>query len=337
MTVNRRTWLAGAAAAATSSGILLPRFAHAAEFNYKFANNLPLTHPVNVRAKEATDRIREETGGRVAIEIFPSSVLGSDSDVLSQTRSGGVEFFLMGGLLLATLVPLASIDGIPSAFADYPSVWKAVDGKLGEVVRAEVSKFNLVAMEQQWDNGFFQITTRSTPIRTPDDMKGLKIRTGNSPLQVQMCTALGASPAPLNFNELYTALQTGVMDAQMNALVLIKAAKLYEVQSHCAITNHMWSGFWFLANKRAWERLPENLRAVVSKHINAGAVAQRGDVERSSKTLQQELAALGLKFTNPDPAPFRAQLGKAGFYRAWRDKLGGAAWDVLESYVGKLA
>jgi tripartite ATP-independent transporter DctP family solute receptor len=336
VTITRRTWI-GATAAATATGILIPRFAHAAEFRYKFANNLPLTHPVNVRARQAADRIREETGGRLEIEIFPSSALGSDPDVLSQVRSGGVEFFLMGGLLLAAFVPVASIDGIPYAFNDYPSVWKAVDGKLGQVVRTEIAKFNLVAMEKQWDNGFHQITTKATPIRTPADIKGLKIRTGPSALQVQMCSALGASPTSLSFNELYTALQTGVVDAQLNALVLIKAAKLYEVQSYCALTNHMWSGFWLLGNKCAWERLPENVRGVATKHLNAAAVAQREDVEASNRTLQKELAGLGLKFTTPEPAPFRAQLAKAGFYRAWKEKLGASAWDTLESYAGKLA
>ena len=336
MTITRRTLVARAAGAA-ASGLLFPRFADAAEFTYKFANNLPLTHPVNVRAKQAADRIREESGGRVAIEIFASSALGSDPDVLSQVRSGGVEFFLMGGLLLASLVPVAAIDGIPYAFTDYPSVWKAVDGRLGQLVRAEIAKFNLVAMEKPWDNGFHQITTRATPIRTPEDLKGLKIRTGASALQVQMCAGLGASPTSLSFNELYTALQTGVVDAQLNSLVLVKTAKLYEVQSHCALTNHMWSGFWFLANRRAWERLPENLRTIVAKHFNAAAVAQREDVEGLNKMLQQELSGLGLKFTSPDPAPFRAQLAKAGFYRTWKEKLGSSSWEVLESYAGKLA
>lgn len=335
MTLTRRTFVAGAVGA-TTSGLLLPRFAHAAEFTYKFANNLPLTHPVNVRAKEAAAKILEETGGRFAIEIFPNSALGSDPDVLSQLRSGGVEFFLMAGLLLAALVPVAAIDGVPYAFNDYPSVWKAVDGRLGQLVRTEMAKVNLVGLEKQWDNGFHQITNRLRPIRTPDDMKGLKIRTGPSALQVQMCTALGASPTSLSFNEVYTALQTGVVDAQLNALVLIKAAKLYEVQAHCAITNHQWSGFWFLANRRAWERLPEQIRAVAARHLNAAAVAQRADVEKSNATLMQELTALGLKFTNPDPAPFRGQLASAGFYRSWKEKFGAAAWDVLESHTGAL-
>ena len=224
----------------------------------------------------------------------------------------------------------------PYAFGDYPSVWKAVDGDLGRVIRADIAKFNLVAMEKPFDNGFHQITTKATAIRTPQDMKGLKIRTGASALQVQMCTALGASPTTLSFNELYTALQTGVVDAQLNALVLIKNAKLYEVQRYCAITNHMWSGFWFLANRRSWERMPEATRAIVTKHINAAAVAERADIEASNKTLQDELTALGISFTRPDPAPFREQLAKAGFYREWKAKLGDAAWQALEASTGKL-
>lgn len=336
MTTTRRSFVAGTAGLIASAAVL-PRFAHAAEFNYKYANNLPLTHPMNVRAKEAMDKIREETGGRVSIEIFPNSQLGSDSDVLSQVRSGGVDFFTLAGALLATLVPVAAIDGIPYAFADYDTVWKAVDGELGRVIRAEIAKVGLVAMDKPWDNGFHQITTKTTAIQTPQDMKGLKIRTGASALQVQMCTALGASPTSISFNELYTALQTGVVDAQLNALVIIKNAKLYEVQKQCALTNHMWSGFWFLANKRSWEKLPENLRAVAAKHINAAGVAERADIEASNKTLQQELAALGMKFTKPDPAPFRAQLGQAGFYRDWKAKLGAPAWDALEAAAGKLS
>jgi len=334
-TLSRRAWMAGVAGATGS--LLLPRFAHAAEFTYKFANNLPLTHPVNVRAKEAMAKILEETGGRLAIEIFPNSVLGTDPDVLSQVRAGGVEFFLLGGALLAALVPVAAIDGVPYAFADYPTVWKAVDGELGQVVRAEVDKLNLVAMQKQWDNGFHQLTTRATPIYTPEDLKGLKIRTGASALQMQMCAALGASATSLSFNELYMALQTGVVDAQLNALILLKTAKLYEVQSYCALTNHMWSGFWFLANKRAWLRLPESLRQVTETHINAAAVAQRADAEVANDSLRAELTALGMQFTAPEAAPFRAQLERAGFYRDWKEKLGARAWNALERYSGALA
>jgi len=333
---TRRTLLTGAAGLAVASTFCIPRYARAAEFTYKYANNLPLTHPMNIRAREAVDRIREETNGRVEIEIFPAAQLGSDTDLLGQLRAGGVEFFTLAGAILSTLVPVAAIEAMAYAFPDYDTVWKAMDGDLGALIRGEIAKHNIVAMDTAWDNGFHQITTRNRPINTPDDMKGLKIRTGASPLQVSMCTALGASPTSINFNELYPSLQTGIVDAQLNALVIIMTAKLYEVQKHCALTNHMWSGFWFLANRRAWERLPEDLRAVVAKHINAAGLAERADIAAANATLQSQLAANGMVFNQPDPAPFREALAKAGFYRDWKAKLGDKAWAALEAATGKL-
>ena len=119
---------------------LRTRPAGAAEFSYKFANNLADSHPLNTRAKEAAARILEGTGGRVEVRVFPNSQLGSDTDMLSQVRSGGIEFLTLSGLILSTLVPVASINGIGFAFKDYDTVWKAMDGKLGALVRAEITK-----------------------------------------------------------------------------------------------------------------------------------------------------------------------------------------------------
>ena len=332
---TRRLFLAGAGLTAAST-FYIPKGARAAEFTYKFANNLPPSHPLNLRAREAVDKIKDETNGRLVIEIFPSAQLGSDTDLLSQLRAGGVEFFTLAGAILSTLVPVATIEGIPYAFPNYDAVWKAMDGDLGALIRQEITKFNILAMDKVWDNGFHQITTRSKAINTPADLKGLKIRTGPSPLQVSMCNAFGASPTSLNFNELYTALQTGVVDAQLNALVIIQSAKLYEVQKFCAITNHMWSGFWFLANRRAWERLPTDLRDIAAKHLNAAGVAERADVAAGDKSFQDQLTAHGMTFTKPDPAQFRAILAESGFYRDWQTKLGEKAWATLEASVGKL-
>ena len=336
MTTTRRRVLQGTLGLAAASTFYIPRFAGAAEFNYKYANNLPPTHPMNVRAKEAVERIREETGGRVAIEIFPAAQLGTDTDLLSQLRAGGIEFFTMAGALLATLVPVAAIEGMAYAFPDYPTVWKAMDGDLGKLVRGEIAKYGILAMDTVWDNGFHQITTRDTAINSPADLNGLKIRTGASALQVSMCQAFGASPVSLNFSELYTALQTGIVDAQLNALIIMQTAKLYEVQKHCAITNHMWSGFWFLANQSAWEAIPEDMRAIVARHINQAGLNERADIEQLNVTLKQQLTDEGVAFTQPDPQPFRDVLAKSGFYGEWKGKLGDEAWSALEASVGKL-
>ncbi len=310
--------------------------AQKAEFTYKYANNLPLTHPMNARAKEMVDAIRAETKGRVDIQIFPNNQLGGDTDMLSQLRSGGVEFFTLSGLILATLVPAASISGIGFAFPDYDTVWKAMDGELGAHIRAQIDKAGLVAMDKIWDNGFRQITSSTKPIQSAADLKGMKIRVPPSPLWTSMFKALDAAPASINFAEVYSALQTKVVEGQENPLAVIATAKLYEVQKYCSVTNHMWDGFWFLANKKAWEKLPEDLRAIVAKHVNAAAVKERADVAALNAGLQKELADKGLAFNAPKSDSFREQMKKAGFYAEWKGKFGDEAWALLERSAGKL-
>jgi tripartite ATP-independent transporter DctP family solute receptor len=257
--------------------------------------------------------------------------------MLSQLRSGAIEFFTMSGLILSTLVPAASINGIGFAFPDYDTVWKAMDGELGAYVRAQIAKANLIAMEKIWDNGFRQTTTSTRPIVTPADFKGLKIRVPVSPLWTSMFKAFDAAPASINFNEVYSSLQTKVVEAQENPLAIISTAKLYEVQKYCSLTNHMWDGFWFLANRAAFERIPQDLRAIVVKNINAAGVAERGDVAKLNAGLQSDLAAKGLVFNTPDPVPFREALRNAGFYSEWKGKYGEEAWAILEKSVGKLS
>src|SRR5260370_16708283 len=155
---------------------------------------------MNVRAKEMSAARKRESDGRVDLEIFANSQLGSDTDMLSQIRSGGVEFFPLSGLILATLVPAASINGIGFAFADYETVWKAMDGDLGAYIRKEITKANLVVMDKIWDNGFRETTSSTKPINGPDDFKGFKIRVPVSALWTSMFKAFDAAPASINFS-----------------------------------------------------------------------------------------------------------------------------------------
>ena len=334
-TISRR--LAAASLAALPLAAIRTRPAGAAEFSYKFANNLPVTHPLNRRAGEAAERILKATDGRVEIRVFPSSQLGSDTDTLSQLRSGAVEFFTLSGLILSTLVPAASINGVGFAFKDYDQVWPAMDGKLGELVRAEIAKRGLVAMERIWDNGFRQTTTSTKPVATPADLRGMKLRVPVSPLWTSMFAVLGAAPASINFNEVYSALQTRIVDGQENPLAIVETAKLYEVQRFCSLTNHMWDGYWFLANRRAFERLPKDAQEIVSREINRSALEERADVAKLNGELQGKLTGAGLQFNPVDAGAFRDQLRTAGFYKEWRGKYGEEAWAVLEASVGSLS
>src|SRR5215468_3866581 len=296
MSISRRTVLKATVAGAALGGIGAPMVARAqaAEFSYKYANNLPDSHPLNVRAKQMAAAIKAETDGKFDLQIFPNNQLGSDTDMLSQIRSGGIEFFTLSGLILSTLVPAASINGIGFAFPDYDTVWKAMDGDLGAYVRGEISKVGLAVMDKIWDNGFRQTTSSSRPINGPEDFKGFKIRVPVSPLWTSMFKAFEAAPASINFSEVYSALQTKVVEGQENPLAIISTAKLYEVQRYCSLTNHMWDGFWFLANRHAWEAVPADLRAIIAKHINAAALKEREDTAKLNANLQQELAGKGL-------------------------------------------
>ncbi len=329
--ITRRAFLGAAAAS------VLPRRAQAAGFTYKYANNAPADHPLTLRTREAAEKIKQESHGLLTIEVFPNNQLGGDTDMLSQVRTGAIEFFTLSGLILATLVPVASINGIGFAFRDYGQVWPAVDGELGAFVRAAIGRAGLFAFDRMWDNGYRQITSSTHPINSPEDLRGFKIRVPVSPLWTSMFKAFGASPASINFNEVYSALQTKVVEGQENPLSLIKIAKLYEVQKFCSLTFHMWDGFWMLANQGAWDALPRDLQEIVQRNWNNAALQQRDDIAKLNTSVQGELEKEGMVFNKPDAQAFRAVLKLAGFYTEWREKYGREAWALLEKYAGELA
>ena len=335
--LSRRSVLRSLAAAPAVLALGAPRLAQAAEFQLKYGNNLPLTHPLNIRAQQAVDRIRTESKGRVEITIFPDNQLGGDTDMLSQVRSGGIDFFTPSALVVATLAPVAAINAVGFAFSDYDQVWAAMDGKLGAYVRAALDKVHLHTFENMWDNGFRQTTSGNKPIETAHDLDGFKIRVPVSPLSIAMFKALSASPVSLQFSEVYTSLQTKIVDGQENPLPIIQLAKLNEVQKYCSLTNHIWDGFWFIANGRTWERLPADLKAIVAGAINDAGLKQRQDIKTLNETVQADLQSKGMLFNRPAADSFRATLRTSGFYADWKGRFGDEAWGLLEQAVGKLA
>ena len=142
-----------------------------------------------------------------------------------------------------------------------------------------------------WDNGFRQITSSTREIKTPEDLKNFKIRVPPAPILTSLFKALDAGPSPINFNELYSSLQTKVVDGQENPLPIIATTRLYEVQKSCSLTGHVWDGYWILGNKRAWERLPQDVRDVVTRELDRSAVDERADIAKLSESLRQELSA----------------------------------------------
>jgi TRAP-type transport system periplasmic protein len=331
---TRRALLAGAAALPLLTVLKWP--ASAAEFELKYATGQDPSHPVNLRAQEALTRIREATSGRVDIKLFPANQLGSDTDLLTQVRNGSIEFFNLSSLILATLVPVSGITSVGFAFKNYDEVWKAMDGQLGDHVRSEIAKTPIFTVSKIWDNGFRHITSSTREIRGPADLKGFKLRVPPAPPLTSLFKALDAAPTPINFNEVYTSLQTKVVEGQENPLAIIATTRLYEVQKTCSLTGHVWDGYWVLANKRAFAKLPADVQAVITGELDKSAGDQRADIAKLSDTLKAELKAKGITFIDVQQDDFRKALTGTNFYAEWKQKYGATAWDLMEKVSGKL-
>ena len=318
---------------------MLPRMARAAtpEYVFKYGNNLPVSHPLNVRAQEVAARIATESKGRMELRIFPNNQLGGDTDMLAQVRNGGIDIFNAGTMVIATLAPISAITAVGFAFSRYDQVWQAVDGKLGNTIRDAFAKTGLYTFEKMWDNGFRQITSGNKPIAKAADLAGMKIRVPVSPMGISLFKSLQASPTSLQFSEVYSALQTRVVDAQENPLAIVETAKLYEVQKFCSITNHSWDGYHLVVNGRSWRALPDDLKVIVARAFNEAALQQREDVYKLNTGLQNELSSKGLAFNAAAPETFRTQLQQSGYYAEWKKKFGPEAWALLEATAGKVA
>ena len=145
-----------------------------------------------------------------------------------------------------------------------------------------------------------------------------------------------AAPAPINFNEVYTALQTKVVEGQENPLAIIATARLYEVQKTCSLTGHVWDGYWVLGNKRSFQKLPADIQQIIQREIDKSANDQRADVAKLNTNLVADLKTKNLNFINVQPDEFRKKLAGTTFYSEWKSKYGATAWDLLEKVSGKL-
>jgi tripartite ATP-independent transporter DctP family solute receptor len=336
MKITRRGVLA-AASAIWATAVLSKPAGAAAEFEFKLGVNTPDNHPLTLRLVEAAKAIGAQSSGRLNITVFPNSQLGGDPEMLSQLRAGGIDFLAAPSLTLSTLVPLSGLPSIGFAFGSYDQVWAAMDGGVGEVVRDAIGKAGIVPMKKIWDNGFRQITSSSSrQLNSVEDLKGFKIRVPVTALLTSLFSGLGALPSSISVSELYSALQTHIVEGQENPLAQISTNKFYEVQKYCALSNHCWSGYWIVANRRALGALPADLLEIVNTQFDATAIKERADLLAMDRLLQADLTAKGMIFNTPDPVQFRAALVKAGFYAQWQKTYGPEAWARLEQYTGPL-
>jgi tripartite ATP-independent transporter DctP family solute receptor len=333
--VSRARFVAGSTATVASIAIASP--ARAAQWSYKYASNVAVDHPLNVRMRECWIAVNKETNGRLDVQMFPNNQLGGDTAVLAQLRSGAVQFFTLDGGILQAVVPVAAIQGVGFAFRDSAEAFRAMDGPLGDYVRDAIRGAGMYVHPKMFENGMRQITSSSKPIRSSADLAGFKIRTPAGELWVDLFKSLGAAPAPLNFSELYTALQTRVFDGEENPYAIVDVGRLYEVQKYISVTNHMWSAYHLLGNQDAWKALPPDVQAIVERNLTKYAVLQRRDTQERNDSLADKLVRRGMILNKADTSGMRAKLTSSGFYTKWRDKFGAQAWALLEKTSGKLA
>lgn len=337
ITLSRKKFLLGAGAAAGAVGLSTSRAYARRPSVIKLGLDLPLDHPTTQNAMQAGKRIETETKGRVKLEVFPNNELGDDTHMLSQVRSGAIQMMGIGDNILSGLAPEAAIDNLGFAFKTPQTAWDALDGSVGGIVCAAIEKHGLHPMRRIWDEGFREITTSTKPIEGPADLAGFKIRVPPSPISVSLFQHLGAAATSINRAELYSALQTKVVDGQENPLGLIETQKFYQVQKYCSLTNHMWVGYWLICNQDFWLSLPASDRQVVESAFNDQAQAQRQQNEALNNSTQGQLTSQGMVFNKTDPSQFRDALVKSGFYAEWQKKFDPALWAALEQYTGKLA
>ena len=317
---------------------LIVRPAMAADYKFRQFHNQATSSPLHRRLVEMWTTIGAESNGRVETEVFAENagIAGSDPAALKMLISGELDFFTLMGGILGQAVPVAEVQQAPFAFKTAAEAHAAADGALGAYLREEMAAKGIHGFPVgAFDNGMRQTSSTRGQITAPKDFEGLRIRLPAGQMFTHTFRALGAEPVTINVNGIYDALKTGKVDAQENPLAVNEVFRLYEVQKHLAMTNHMWSGFNLMANGALWRRLPPDIQALIERNAARFVRAQRDDQGRFNAGLCTTLAERGMIFNEVDPAPFRARM--APVYAAWREKLGSKCWALLEDHVGKLS
>jgi tripartite ATP-independent transporter DctP family solute receptor len=333
--LTRRGLVVGAAA--TGSASIFVRPSKAAEHKFVQYHNQATTGSLHRRLVEMWEAVKKQTDGRVETQVFAENnkIPGSDPAALKMLVAGEIEFFTLMGGILGQVVPAAEVQQVPFSFRSAADAHRAVDGALGAYLREEMAAKGIYGFPvAAFDNGMRQVSTSKRPIVKPADLAGLKIRIPAGQMANDTFKALGAQPVTINVNGIYEALKTGAVDGQENPLAIVELFKLYEVQTHLSMTNHMWSGFNLMANMRVWKSLPDGIQAVIERNATTYVRLQREDQAAQNASLREGLAKRGLAVNDVDPAPFRPLL--AGVYADWKGRLGSKCWSLLEASTGPL-
>lgn len=286
------------------------------------AHNAASGTPRSDAAVKFAELVKAKSNGRIAIEINPGGKLGENMEMLSELRAGTLDMSINTHGTLASVVPEVAAFGLPFAFSSSAKVWEILDGSIGQDLAKKVEREGMIVLGWM-DNGTRHFTNNKRPIVKPEDMKGLKIRTTSDKAMMDMVTALGATPVPVSFSDLYEAVKVGYVDGQENPLTNVKQKKLHEVQKYITISNHSYGLAPFLMSRSSWSKLSSDDRKVIQAAAQEAVVLQRKlSDEIDDKLLEEYKKMPSVQVNIIDPAPFKAATKKV--WDTWELKPFGA-------------
>lgn len=297
---RRRALLAGAALAVPA---LIGFKASAQTVNLRSADIHPDGYPTVEGVKILAKLAKERSNGRLNIQVFHSRQLGEEKDTLEQTRFGVIDMNRTNFAPLNNLVPETVIPGLPFLFRDEKHMHTVMDGAIGQEILAGTEKHGLIGL-CCYDSGARSMYNRNKPINTPDDMRGMKVRVQQSDLWLAMMRALGSNPTPLPAGEIYSALQTGVVEGAENNYPTYQAQRHFEVAKFYSVTEHSMSPEILVMSKRSYDKLPKELQTIIREAARDSVPEMRKLWVARSETAKNEVVAAGTKINTVDKASF---------------------------------
>ncbi len=273
----------------------------------KLAHSLDQNHPVHQAMMYMAERLHEKSKGTVRLEIFPNGQLGTETECIEQLQRGALAMTKTSSAPIESFVPDMAIFGVPYAFRDDEHFWKVVESDIGQQLLSQGESVGLHGL-CYYDAGARSFYTISTPVMTPSDLQGLKIRVQKSKTAMDMVEALGGSPTPIPWGELYTALQQKMVDGAENNTPSFYSNRHFEVCKHLTMDEHARVPDLLLMSQKIWESLPSHVQHAVQEAANESSVYQRELWKRKSKEVLQAVEREGVHIYYPDKSLFAQQV-----------------------------
>ena len=269
-------------------------------------HGLDTGHPVHLGMEFMAERLAEKSGGTVTISIYPNQQLGSERQCLELVQIGSMAMTKVSAAVLENFAPTTTVLSLPYLFTGREHVYQFQDSPLGKELLRESEQFRLRGLAY-FDAGQRSFYTKDRPVRTPSDLQGQKIRVQLSNTAINMVKALGGSPTPISYGELYTALQQGVVDGAENNPPSFYTSRHYEVCPYYTLDEHTATPDVLIIGTEAWQRLTSEQQSWVQEAADEAVTFQRELWQRAEQEALDSVVAHGVEIIRPDKAPFMEQ------------------------------